>query len=73
MTIHLISFWFPRTNNVGPVRIGRLAKYLLQAGHDIRVLAGLEIDDLTLPFEVPADGRSRVPTRCSTTKPRMPA
>ena len=55
MRILLISFWFPRTNKVRAVRVGNLAKYLLQAGHDIRVLAGPEIDDLTLPLDVPAD------------------
>lgn len=54
MKLLLISFWFPPTNAIGAVRVGKLAKYLLQAGHEVRVLAGPAIDDLTLPLEVPA-------------------
>ncbi len=54
MKLLLISFWFPPTNTIGAVRVGKLAKYLHQAGHEVRVLAGPEIDDLTLPLEVPA-------------------
>jgi glycosyltransferase involved in cell wall biosynthesis len=54
MKLLLISFWFPPTNAIGAVRVGKFAKYLHQAGHDIRVLAGPEIDSLTLPLELPA-------------------
>ena len=55
MKLLLISFWFPPTNAIGAVRVGKFAKYLHQAGHDIRVLAGPEIDSLTLPLELPAE------------------
>lgn len=65
MRILLISFWFPPVNAIGAVRTGKFAKYMHEAGHDIRVLAGPLTDKLTLPMELPADRvfRPRVPPR----------
>ena len=55
MKLLLVSFWFPPTNAIGAVRVGKFAKHLHQAGHDVRVLAGPELDNLTLPLELPAE------------------
>jgi len=55
MKLLLVSFWFPPTNEIGAVRVGKLAKYLVGQGHDVRVLAGPAIGNLTLPLEIPAD------------------
>jgi glycosyltransferase involved in cell wall biosynthesis len=66
MRILLISFWFPTTNRIGAVRVGKLAKYLHQAGHDVHVLAGPEVDDLSLPLEVPMDIVIRPPAHAQS-------
>jgi len=56
MKILLVSFVFPPCNAIGAVRIGKLAKYLLAAGHEVRVLtaAGTGLPE-TLAVEIPAD------------------
>jgi glycosyltransferase involved in cell wall biosynthesis len=38
MRVLLISFWFPPYNTIGAVRAGKLAKYLTQLGHEVRVV-----------------------------------
>ncbi|MGH8529911.1 MAG: glycosyltransferase [Nevskiales bacterium] len=38
MRILLVSFFFPPHNQIGAVRNSKFAKYLLRAGHDVRVL-----------------------------------
>ena len=38
MKILLISFRFPPYNSVGAVRVSKLARFLMDHGHDIRVL-----------------------------------
>jgi glycosyltransferase involved in cell wall biosynthesis len=38
MRILLVSYYFPPYNSVGAVRPGKLAKFLEQQGHDVRVL-----------------------------------
>jgi len=55
MKILLVSFWFPPVNTIGAVRIGKFAKYMHAAGHDVRILAGPASGNLTLPLELPAD------------------
>jgi glycosyltransferase involved in cell wall biosynthesis len=66
MRLLLISFWFPPTNSIGAVRVGKLAKYLLRAGHEVRVLAGPEIGNLTLPLEVPVQLVTRPPRHAAS-------
>ncbi len=39
MKILIISYYFPPFNVVGAIRAGKMAKYLKQLGHDVRVLA----------------------------------
>ncbi len=49
----LLSYWFPPTNAIGAVRTGKFAKYMCEAGHQLRVIAGPRAAPLTLPLEVP--------------------
>ena len=53
MKILLISPYFPPYNAIGAVRTGKLAKYLIERGHEIRVISA-EITDIkkTLPLEI---------------------
>jgi len=51
----LVSHWFPPTNMIGAVRVGKLAKYLHEAGHDVRVLTANVSDDPSLPLEIPKE------------------
>src|SRR5690349_2370101 len=39
MRVLLVSYWFPPENTIGAVRVGKLAEFLEQRGHDVRVLA----------------------------------
>lgn len=66
MRVLLISYWFPPTNAVGAVRAGKFAKYMLEAGHDVRVIAGPRQPPLTLPLEVPEALVSRPASRPET-------
>lgn len=63
MRVLFISYWFPPTNVIGAVRAGKFAKYMLEAGHDVRVIAGPGLAPLTLPLEVPDAlvSRSEIP------------
>jgi glycosyltransferase involved in cell wall biosynthesis len=54
--ILLVSYFFPPMNVIGAVRVGKFAKYLLEAGHDVRVLTAH--DDSFLPglaVEIPEE------------------
>lgn len=54
MRILLVSYYFPPTNAIGAVRVGKLAKYLLAQGHDVRVLTAAEpYLPKSLPVEFP--------------------
>jgi glycosyltransferase involved in cell wall biosynthesis len=54
MRILIISFVFPPHNIIGAVRVGKTAKYLWRGGHDVRVLAGKDLDlDPSLALEIP--------------------
>ena len=55
LRVLLISYWFPPSNVIGAIRVGHFAKSLLEAGHDVRVLAGENSDDQSLPVPFPAD------------------
>ncbi|MHA1564805.1 MAG: glycosyltransferase [Alphaproteobacteria bacterium] len=54
MKLLLVSFFFPPYNAIGAVRISKLAKFLVDNGHEVRVLtaAGQDLPD-TLPLEIP--------------------
>jgi len=54
MRILIVSFYFPPYNNIGSVRVGKLAKYLTQLGHDVRVLtADAQLFPKALALEIP--------------------
>lgn len=52
MKLLIISLNFPPYNASGSIRVGKLARYLLDRGHDVRVIAG---EGLNLPatFDMP--------------------
>ena len=54
MKILLIAWYFPPSNTIAAVRLGKLAKFLTSAGHDVRVLTakGLPYAQ-TLSVEIP--------------------
>ncbi len=62
MRILLISYWFPPTNAIGALRVGKFAKYLHESGHDVRVLAGPAIAPLSLPLQIPPGLITRPPS-----------
>lgn len=54
LKILLISFCFPPYNDVGHVRVGKLAKFLLRFGHDVQIISARDQPfPATLPIEVP--------------------
>lgn len=56
MRILLVSFFFPPYNNIGALRVGKIARYLTQGGHDIRVIASANQPlQPTLPVEIPQE------------------
>lgn len=56
MKILLVSFYFPPFNAIGAVRAGKLAKELVAAGHEVRVLtAQQQLLPQSLPLEVPEE------------------
>jgi glycosyltransferase involved in cell wall biosynthesis len=56
MRILIVSWYFPPTNTMGAMRTGKLAKYLLAQGHDVRVIAAANMPfPQTLPLEIPGD------------------
>lgn len=56
MKVLIVSLYFPPYNAMGSVRAGKLAKYLLSRGHDIRILTAERTGPMeTLPLEVPID------------------
>lgn len=40
MRILVVSWYFPPVNTIGAVRVGKFARFLLERGHDIGVVAG---------------------------------
>ncbi len=57
MRILIISFFFPPYNLVGCVRTGKMAKYLIRFGHDVRVISAREqnLHSATLALEIPPE------------------
>lgn len=54
MRILIVSYFSPPYNAIGAVRAGKTAKYLLAAGHDVRLLAAADQPlPATLPLEIP--------------------
>ena len=64
----LVSYWFPPVNIIGAVRMGKFAKYLHEAGHEVRVLAAAAPSSASvgmvlsnrLPLEIPEEQVARV-------------
>lgn len=53
MKILMVSWFFPPANTIGAVRMGRMARYLSQQGHDLKVLAASDLPfPKTLPLEI---------------------
>ncbi|MEX2454848.1 MAG: glycosyltransferase, partial [Rhodospirillaceae bacterium] len=56
MKILIVSWYFPPCNTMGALRIGKLAKFLLARGHDVRVVCARDQPHaMTLPVEVPQE------------------
>jgi glycosyltransferase involved in cell wall biosynthesis len=55
LKVLLVSHAFPPANEIGAVRVGKFAKYLHEAGHDVRVVAAPRAGDQSLALEIPAD------------------
>jgi len=54
MKILIVSYFFPPYNTIGAVRVGKLAKYWHQSGHDVRVISAVNQNfPPDLPLEVP--------------------
>ena len=53
--ILIISHNFPPKNAIGAVRVGKLAKYLHDRAHEVRVVTAPPVGDTSLPLEIPAD------------------
>ena len=53
MKILMVSWFFPPANTIGAVRMGRMARFLTQQGHDLKVLAASDLPfPKTLPLEI---------------------
>ena len=60
MKILLVSWYFPPSNRIGAVRIGRLASYLLDRGHDIKIVTCQDPPyNQTLPHDFPQERVTR--------------
>ena len=55
MKILIVSFWFPPSNVVGAIRVGKLARFLVRHGHELRVLTTDIVEDRSLPLEIPKE------------------
>lgn len=56
--ILIVSHWFPPTNVIGAVRVGKFAKFLHQSGYEVKVIAATDASsdygDHSLPIEIPS-------------------
>jgi glycosyltransferase involved in cell wall biosynthesis len=61
MRILIISAFFPPTNAIGAVRVGKFAEFLISQGHDVRIVSAVQdsIPD-TLETTIPAHSVRRV-------------
>jgi glycosyltransferase involved in cell wall biosynthesis len=56
MKIFVVSFCFPPYNTIGAVRVSKIAKYLMLAGHKVRVVTARDQPaGQSLPVEVPGE------------------
>lgn len=56
MKILMVTYRFPPYNSIGAVRCGKMAKYLIELGHDVKVLSCLNQPlPSTLEVEIPID------------------
>lgn len=56
LKVLLIAWYFPPSNTIAAVRLGKFAKFLTKAGHDVRVLSAKHQPYAsTLPIEIPKD------------------
>ena len=55
MKVLIVSFWFPPSNVVGAIRVGKLARYLDRRGHQLRVLTTDIVEDRSLALEIPRE------------------
>ena len=56
MKVLILSWYFPPSNTIGAIRVGKLAKYLMRRNVDVRVVTAREPDlSKTLPLEIPAE------------------
>ena len=56
MRILLLSWYFPPINDIGAVRVGKLAEYLHAHGHEVWVVTARRNDpDRSLRIDIPAD------------------
>lgn len=56
LRIFIVSYHFPPYNTVAAVRMGKLARFLVRAGHDVRVVAADQsVVDRSLPVPIDAE------------------
>src|SRR5215472_1187786 len=54
LKILIVSWYFPPVNTIGAVRVGKFARFLIERGHDIAVVAGSNWGHPeTLPLGIP--------------------
>ena len=53
MKVLIVAFWFPPSNVIGAIRLGKLARYLTRHGYEVRVLTTDIGKDRSLPLEIP--------------------
>lgn len=52
MRILIVSYYFTPYNTIGAIRVGKLAKYLMHQGHEVKVLTA---KDQPLPLHLPVE------------------
>jgi len=55
MKILIVAFWFPPSNFIGAIRVGKLARHLDGRGYDVRVLTTDIAEDRSVPLEIPRE------------------
>ena len=62
MKLVLVAWQFPPANTIAAVRLGKLARFLLDAGHDLRVITAARTGgDRSLAVEIPEELVERTP------------
>jgi hypothetical protein len=55
MKVLIVAFWFPPSNFIGAIRVGKLARYLDRRGYEVRVLTTDIGEDRSVPLEIPRE------------------